>query len=114
MDRMNELNQSGEHEAGANTPPDGCDLHRDLLISRVVDADLGSGDESAAAWREFSGAAAGDLSLWRELAEAQHQQVSLCRVLGDAWAVADDVELPTHNAHGMRHGERFSARATRW
>jgi hypothetical protein len=79
-----------------------------------VDADLGSSDESARAWKEFSVLAANEQSLWRELAEAQHQQASLCRVLGRAWATADGIELPTHDASGARLGERFSARAARW
>src|SRR5438128_2551887 len=112
MDRMNELNSAGaQREAGM----DAFGLHRDVVISRVVDADVGTEEELGAVWREFSAGAASDASLWAELARAQHQQACLCRAVAGACAGADHAELPTHDSTGARHGERFSARAaSRW
>lgn len=112
MDRMNELNQAGDPQGPCM---DISGLHRDLVVSRVVDADVGTDEELGAAWREFSLAAAGDAALWAELARAQHQQAWLCRDVYGACAGVDHAELPTHDLSGTRLGERFSARsASRW
>lgn len=65
--------------------PDG----RDLLLSRVIDAEASAED-----WRAFRALAEADGSVWRDLAEAQRQHELLCEGLRAAAGRADGVDLP--------------------
>jgi hypothetical protein len=67
------------------TTPDG----RDLLISRIIDANAGAGD-----WRAFRRLAETDASVWRDLADAQRQHERLCEGVGVMTRAADAIELP--------------------
>lgn len=65
--------------------PDG----RDVLITRVIDAEA-SGED----WAAFRELAERDPGIWRDLAEAQQQHESLCEGFRASARVADSVELP--------------------
>ncbi|RMH24818.1 MAG: hypothetical protein D6692_12240 [Planctomycetota bacterium] len=75
--------------AGAIRPDPSTPDGRDMLISRVIDAEA-TGDD----WRAFRAAAETDPSIWRDLAEAQEQHESLCEAFRASARVADAVELP--------------------
>lgn len=65
--------------------PDG----RDLLISRVIDAEASPED-----WSSFRALAEADPTVWRDLADAQRQNEVLGEAFRDEVRVADSVELP--------------------
>jgi hypothetical protein len=65
--------------------PDG----RDVLISRIIDAEAGAED-----WRAFRRLAEADPGVWRDLDAAQQQHELLCEGVHRASARADAVDLP--------------------
>jgi hypothetical protein len=85
---MSDLGHSDDR-AGAIRPDPSTPDGRDMLISRVIDAEA-SGED----WRAFRAAAETDPSIWRDLAEAQEQHESLCEAFRVSARVADSVELP--------------------
>jgi hypothetical protein len=74
----------------------------DVLISRVVDGESGSGD-----WAQFRALAEQDPTLWRELAETQREHLDLCAAVASAIKCADDVEAPAHDEMSRRFSERI-------
>lgn len=65
--------------------PDG----RDVLISRVIDAEASPED-----WAAFRELAESDPEIWRDLADAQQQNEALCEGFRASIHVADKVDLP--------------------
>ncbi len=86
------------------TTPDG----RDLLISRIIDAQAGAED-----WQAFRAAAEHDPGIWRDLAEAQRQHELMCEGLRAASACADHVALPEFITDGAPLQRRLDGLA-RW
>lgn len=84
--------------------PDG----RDLLISRIIDAQAGADD-----WQAFRAAADRDAGIWRDLAEAQRQHELMCEGLRAASACADRVDLPEFITDGAPLQRRLDGLA-RW
>lgn len=81
---------------------------RDLLISRIIDAQAGAAD-----WQAFRAVAERDGTVWRDLAEAQRQHELLCEGLRDASACADRVDLPEFITDGAPLQRRFDG-LSRW
>lgn len=84
------------------------ELERDVLIARVVDAEAGEGD-----WAALRAMGERDPAVWRELAEAQLQAAALARGVGEAVAIADRVDAPTHAHDRLRPGARLR-RGSAW
>lgn len=103
MDQHPEKGRAGSIRPDPMTP-DG----RDILITRIIDAEA-SGED----WRDFRVVAERDPSIWRDLAEAQKQHEGLCEALRCASAVADGVDLPEFAVDPRPLQRRFDAVA-RW
>ena len=78
------------------------DIDRDVLISRMIDAEASPED-----WAMFKAIAAREPGVWAELADAQQDRAELAESLARAVAIADAVEAPVECVMG----ERVSARA---
>jgi len=84
MDDMNNQRPAGAIRPDPNTP-DG----RDVLISRVIDAEATPED-----WSAFRALAETDQTVWRDLGEAQQQNEVLSEAFRAEARVADLVDLP--------------------
>src|SRR5882724_471238 len=65
------------------------DSNLDILITRVVD-----GRATPADWASLDALGAADASVWRELGQAQKADQLLTKVVGEAVAAVERVELP--------------------
>lgn len=86
---MEQNTNTPHNHAGSIRPDPSTPDGRDLLISRVIDAEA-SGDD----WHAFRMLAERDPAVWRELASAQEQHELLCDALRSAVHGADAVDLP--------------------
>ncbi|MEM9372659.1 MAG: hypothetical protein AAGA55_03365 [Planctomycetota bacterium] len=84
MDKHDSQPTAGAIRPDPNTP-DG----RDLLISRVIDAEASADD-----WSAFRTLAESDPDVWRDLADAQQQNEVLGEAFRETIHVADSVDLP--------------------
>lgn len=103
MDDHNPQPTAGTIRPDPSTP-DG----RDLLISRIIDAQAGADD-----WQAFRAAAEQDAGIWRDLAQAQRQHELMCEGLRAASACADRVDLPEFITDGAPLQRRLDGLA-RW
>lgn len=101
---MDEHRTSNGPKRADYTTPEG----RDILISRVIDAEA-SGED----WDAFRALAERDPAVWRELASAQEQHEHLCEALRAASGVADSVDLP-ELVGDVRHTQRRLDSVGRW
>lgn len=103
MDEHNPRPTAGTIRSDPSTP-DG----RDVLISRIIDAQAGAYD-----WQAFRAAADRDAGIWRDLAEAQRQHELICEGLRAASACADRIDLPEFITDGAPLQRRLDGLA-RW
>lgn len=94
--------------AGAIRPDPSTPDGRDILISRVIDAEASAED-----WRAFRALAAEDPEIWRDLADAQQRHERLCEGFRAATACADRVALPLGESDASPLQRRLDATA-RW
>jgi hypothetical protein len=90
----------------------GAPLDRDVLISRIIDAE--GTDAGGAAWAEFAQLAAKEPGAWKELADAQRRHGALAKAVSREIRAADSIDLPTHDHAGVSHASRLSLRVARW
>lgn len=76
---------------------------RDILISRIVDAEATDTD-----WAAFRAMAKGDETAWRDLAEAQHDAADLVTAIGSAIAIADEIDAPLDDHLNFRFQQRMA------
>ncbi|MCB9846128.1 MAG: hypothetical protein H6811_09110 [Phycisphaeraceae bacterium] len=83
-------------------------IDRDLLITRVIDAQATPED-----WAAFRALAAADATVWAELAAMQQDHDDLRRAVDRTVAVADGIEAPIE-AHADHAMSRRLASAGKW
>lgn len=94
--------------AGAIRPDASTPDGRDILISRVIDAEATPDD-----WRDFRALAAHDPNIWRDLADAQLLHERLCEGFRATTAGADLVALPLPESDAKPLQRRLDTTA-RW
>jgi|TARA_R110000782_G_scaffold19101_9_gene52049 hypothetical protein len=106
---------STNNDPGPNAPPAGAIRPdpstpdgRDVLISRVIDAEATAED-----WRAFRALASEDPGVWRDLADEQQRHERLCEGFRAAVCVADGVSLPLSGSDATPLQRRLDATA-RW
>jgi len=77
------------HERQRTHPGPGSAPDRDILLSRLIDAEA-----SAADWAEFKRLASTDQTIWAELSEAQRAHDELAGAVRAETAIADDIPAP--------------------